>query len=373
LSGAKAFLRSFEAEQRSTAARAGRIHEAELLPHLFNYLREHGPDVKRLDTVKSSFRAWIGFLMHDSLDTNATIADITPAVAALPALAHGAALMGDRRGAARHSAFVEGVTGLTVQRNIEDLAGRAQPRRRRTRFEAPKVPSVDKKLRRRSAAKLPTKTLGALSAMPEDEGVYRELALMLGTLPARRGAGVRSDAMGRRLIDLQPDGRPLTDKRNAIVPVIEPLKPILEAWKEKPHPKVASRKRWWRTARRALASATRPMTSATRLRPCWTTAAFPAPDQRHHRPHPRKPQDRPHDEQALPALRPAQCPQAKRALTKFFKAVDGEADKWAADHLRTKPAYKKPIEIDRKLENARVCRIFGVVGGVGLEPTAFSV
>jgi hypothetical protein len=68
-------LRAFEATQRSTAKEQP-ARAAELLPHLFNYLREHGPDVLRLDTIKSSFRAWIGFLMQDELATGATVADI---------------------------------------------------------------------------------------------------------------------------------------------------------------------------------------------------------------------------------------------------------------------------------------------------------
>jgi len=71
---AKAVLRAFEASERSKHHQD--IEHAELLPHLFHYLREHGPDVHRLDTIKSSFRAWIGFLQQDELGTGATVADI---------------------------------------------------------------------------------------------------------------------------------------------------------------------------------------------------------------------------------------------------------------------------------------------------------
>jgi hypothetical protein len=42
---------------------------------------------------------------------------------------------------------------------------------------------------------------------------------------------------------------------------------------------------------------------------------------------------------------PRNAAQAKRALTKFFNAVMAQADQWNADHLRTKPEYKKPISI----------------------------
>jgi hypothetical protein len=83
-----------------------------LLPHLFNYLREHGPDVKRLDTIKSSFRAWIGFLMQDPLGTGAMIADITPA--SPPASGAGAwgRTRGKSSGAARFRHQSNGVSGL---------------------------------------------------------------------------------------------------------------------------------------------------------------------------------------------------------------------------------------------------------------------
>jgi hypothetical protein len=73
--GAGEVLRAYEAAQRSKA-KAQPADQAEIVPHLFNYLREQGPDVLRLDTVKSSFNAWIGFLQQDELGTTATIADI---------------------------------------------------------------------------------------------------------------------------------------------------------------------------------------------------------------------------------------------------------------------------------------------------------
>lgn len=358
LDGAKAFLRSFEATERSTA-RGQDIHEAELLPHLFNYLREHGPDVHRLDTVKSSFRAWIGFLMHDrSLDTNAAIADITPAVAARfrrwRMAPHAWEIEWNGK-TFKHSS--EGVTGLTVQRNIEDLRAALNHGEGELRFEAPKVPSVDKKLRVKAERKLPDiETLGAIWAYArEDMGAWRELALMFGTA-CRPGVALAFDPKAQwdeGLIDLQPDGRLLTDKRNAVVPMIEPLKPILEDWKAKPHPRVLSRKRWWRTARRALGIEL----EAYDIRHAGVTmlddSGVPGAQMSGitgHIPESRK-IARTTGKHYL-HYDPRNAPQAKRALTKFFKAIEREADKWVADHLRTKPAYKQPISIERKLENA---------------------
>ena len=58
------------------------------------------------------------------------------------------------------------------------------------------------------------------------------------------------DRMG--LIDLQPEASPQTKKRNAIVPAIRPLKPVLRAWAREGTKPVGSRKTAWRIMRRTL-------------------------------------------------------------------------------------------------------------------------
>lgn len=355
LDAAKAFLRSYEADQRSTA-RGQDIAEAELLPHLFHYLREHGPDVHRLDTIKSSFRAWIGFLMHDRLGTNAAIADITPAVVARFRRWR----MGPHSWEIEWSDKVfrhrsEGVTGLTVQRNIEDLRAALNHGEGERRFDAPKVPSIDKKLRVKAERPVPSlKTLGALFGYArEDKEVHRELCLMLGT-GCRPGAALAFDPKTQwngELIDLQPD-RALTDKRNAIVPMIEPLKPVLEDWAKQPHQRVASRKRWWRTARRVLGIALEAYDIRHAVATMLDDSGVPGAQISGitgHIPESRK-IARTTSKHYL-HYGPRNAPQAKRALTKFYRAVMAEADQWTADHLRTKPAYKHPISIARRLEN----------------------
>jgi hypothetical protein len=358
LDAAKAALRAFEALQRSTE-RGQDIHEAELLPHLFNYLREHGPDVDRLDTVKSSFRAWIGFLMHDKqLDTSAVVADITPAVA----VRFRRWRMGPHEwevewGGKLFSHKSEGVTGLTVQRNIEDLRSALNHGERERRFDAPAVPSVNKKFIVEEERPVPDiKTLGAVMGYArEDEGVFRELALMLGT-SCRPGVALAFDPDAQwdgELIDLQPDGRPLTDKRNAIVPTIDPLRPILEGWKAAPHERVASRRTWWRTARRALGVDVEAYDFRHAVSTMMDDGGVPGAQISGitgHIPESRK-IARTTSKHYL-HYDPRTAHQAKRALTKFFVSVMREADKWAADHLRTKPAYKQPISIAKRLEDA---------------------
>jgi hypothetical protein len=210
LDEAGAVLRAHEAEQRSKERGQDASH-AELLPHLFNYLREHGPDVKRLDTVKSSFRAWIGFLMQDELGTGATVADVTKSMVA----------RFRRWRMAPHAYAVEwngklfkndssGVTGETVQRNIEDLRSALHHGEAERRIVAPRVPSVDRKLR--SDARdtvLTTKQLGAMLGYAKDDiAAYRWIALMIATA-SRPGPALAFDPemqWHEDVIDLQPEG-----------------------------------------------------------------------------------------------------------------------------------------------------------------------
>lgn len=346
---AEPILRAYEAQARSIA-KGQPAHTAELLPHLFNYIRERGPDVGRLDTIKSSFRAWIGFLMQDELGTEVTIADITPGVVAR-----------FRRWRMKpHTWEVEwggktfrhtskGVTGHAVQRNIEDLRAALHYAEGERRIEAPKVPSVDKKLRTKPPQTILTpKQLGALLGYArEDQGVFREIALMIASA-ARPGAAMAFDPKtqwGDDIVDLQPAGREETDKRNAIVPTIEPMRPILEAWKKNPHTRVKSRKRWWRTARRVL---NMPGVEAYDIRHTVTThmdqSGVPGAQLSGITGH-------------IPASRgiarttsahylhydPRNAPEAVAVLTTFFQEAMRQADLWSADHLRTKPVRGRPI------------------------------
>lgn len=349
---AEPILRAHEAGERSKE-KGQDTGVAELLPHLTNYVRERGPDIHRLDTIKSSYRAWIGFLMQDELGTQAVVADITPGVV-------------DRFRRWRmgpHSWEVEwggklfrhnsdGVSGHAVQRNIEDLRAALNYAEGERRIAAPKVPSVNKKLRGRAPLEmLSPETLGAIWAYArEDEGIWREIALMMATV-CRPGAAMAFDPETQwqgGVVDLQPD-RAETDKRNAIVPVIEPLRPILEAWRESPHTVVASRKRWWRTARRVLGLAVEAYDIRHTMTTLLDSHGVPGAQISGITGH-------------IPASRgiarttsanylhydPRKSPEAVAVLTTFFQEVERHADAWAADHLRTKAVRGKPIMLASK-------------------------
>lgn len=351
---AKEILRTHEAGARST--QQGQAAEvSELLPHLFNYLREHGPDVGRLDTCKSSFRAWIGFLMQDEhLDTGAKVADITPSVVArFRRWRMGPHSWNVEWGGKPYNHRSTGVTGHAVQRNIDDLRAALNHAEGERRTLAPKVPSVNKKLRQKKfKAPLTPKQLGAIwGYAKQDIGVWREIALMMGTT-CRPGVALAFDPETQwqgDIIDLQPEGRDLTDKRNAMVPAIDPLKPILQDWRDSPHPKVASRKQWWETARRALSM---PDVEAYDIRHAVTTfmddQGVPGAQLSGiagHIPESRKIARTTSDHYLH--YNPHNATKGKRALTKFFRLVEAAAGQWIADHRRTIPVRGRPISIER--------------------------
>jgi integrase len=350
LERAKAVLRAFEAAERSKTAQG--TEEAELVPHLFNYLREHGPDVLRVDTIHSSFRAWIGFLMQDELTTGARVADLNKVSVARfrrwrmgP---HEWAVEWDGK-LFRHKS--EGVTGEAVQRNIEDLRSALNHAEAAGRIPMrPNIPSVDKKLRSRAREHVFTvQQLGAIIGYADQEREVQQWLLLMLATAARPDAALAFDPAHQwrgNLIDLHPKGAPQTDKRNAIVPVIEPLKPILESWAGAP---VASRKRWWRTMRDKLGipvthvPKTIRHTVASHLR----NSGVPGEQISALLGHKDRADTLERTSERYAHSDPLKMRQTTKALTTLFQAVQREADKWRADHLLTITPDKNKILVDR--------------------------
>jgi hypothetical protein len=381
LDDAIAWFRTWDAERQSKAKDQPR-EVAKLLPHLFNYLREQGPDVKRLDTVKSSFRAWIGFLQQDELGTGATIADIDKNFAQRfrrwRMKPHSWEVEWDDKTLKHES---EGVSAKTVQRNIEDLRAALHHAEANNRFEAPKVASVDKKLIKRNPSQpFDLDTLGAIFGYAKQEkGLYRELALMLAS-GCRPGHAMKFDPASGQwqgdIMDLQPEREDQTNKHAAVLPVIAPLRPILADWKENPHDPVKSRKRTWRTMRRVLglpawaeAYCIR-MTVATELDDKGTPGAQISGIIGH------LPESRGvarTTSKHYLAYDPMDCPRAVEVLTALFEDVVQRSEKWAADHLRTTPLRGRPISLVARAENVYDFREKRMVGADGLEPPTLSV
>lgn len=352
LEQAKAVLRSFEAESRSKHKQDSA--DAELLPHFRHYILERGPDVKRLDTIKSSFRAWIGFFQQDELTTGVRVADLNKLV--IDRFRRWRMGKHDYTvhwgGKAYHNRNANGVSGEAVQRNIEDLRAALHHAEDAGRVTVPKIHSIHRNLRSAPRSRVLTiKELGAmLGYAKEDIGAYRWIALMIATA-SRPGPALAFDPVTQwldNILDLHPAGAPKTDKRNAVVPTIPPMIPILEDWRRSPHEQVKSRKTWWRNMRRVLGlgADVNPYTIRHTVATYMDEEGVPGSQLSAIAGH-------------LPSHRgiarttsrnylhynPRNCPKAKRVLTKLFRSVEDGAARWSADHRRTTPIRGQPIAL----------------------------
>lgn len=353
LDDAKPILHAYAAAQRSTA-RHQSVEDAQILPHFRNYVREHGEDVMRLDTIKSSFRAWAGFLEQDELGTGATVADIDKLMLARFRRWR----MGPHRwevstGGKVYRHQSEGVSAEAVQRNLEDLRAAMNHAEAAQRFIAPKIPMLPATMRAEPRSTILTiDQLGAIWGYArQDWPVWREISLQIAT-GCRPGAAMSFDPAQQwrdGVIDLQSRDKARSNKRNAIVPVIEPMLPILTGWQMAPHATVSSRKTWWRKARAVLGlpddivAYTIRHTVLTYLenegvpRGQIEAAAGHAPrgtTARHYL-----------------HYDPRNAPKLQAALTTLFEEAWGAADQWCAGHLRTTPVRGKPIKIQKRGEN----------------------
>jgi len=347
---AKAVLHAHAADQRSGSRHQG-ADEAQIIPALLRYIREHGEDVVRLDTVKSSARAWIGFLMQDDLGTGATVSDIDKLMLARfrrwrMAPHEWSVPFGDK--IFNHKS--PGVTAEAVQRNFDDLRAAMNHGEAAQRFIAPKIPMLPSTMRAEPRSTVLTmQQLGAIWGYArQDWPVWREISLQIAT-GCRPGAAMAFDARAGwngTLIDLQSPERRRTKKRNALVPAIDPIKPILDAWALVPHMAVASRKTWWRAARRALdlpdevVAYTIRHTVLTFLE-LEGVPRFQIEAAAGHAPRGTTARHYLHFD-------PHNAPKLVAALTKLWEQAWAEADKWSADHSRTTPVRGKPRSIVKK-------------------------
>jgi integrase len=351
LEAAKETLRTYEAAQRSKSL-GQNATESRLVPHLINYARERGPEVKRLDTIVSSFRAWCGFLEQDELTTGAFVADITRNTIARfrrwRMEPHSWAVEWGGK-VYRHTST--GVTGETVQRNIEDLRAALNHAKHEGRVDAPRVHSVERKYRSEPRnIVLTIAQLGAIFGYASDDlPAYRWLCLILATA-SRPGPAMAFNPAAQwhsNTLDLHPGGL-RSDKRNAVVPVIPDLVPILTDWRDNPHAVVKSRKTWWRTMRRVLNldPAIAPYTVRHTVATWLDAQGVPGADISGITGH-------------LPSHRgiarttskhylhydPANCPKAVDALCSLFQATQAEAVQWRAVHLLCTPSRGNPKQL----------------------------
>jgi len=123
---------------------------------------------------------------------------------------------------------------------------------------APKIKDIDEKFQ--SVPRDRVLTIEEMARIAwyasHNSDLFRFVALQFATA-VRPQAALKFDPATQYdpktgLIDLHPHASPVTKKRNAIVPAIRPLRPVLLAWAREGATPVCSRKTAWRVMRRTL-------------------------------------------------------------------------------------------------------------------------
>ncbi len=245
-------------ELRSLGKQA--VNEANVIAHMVNYWREHGRKVTNSDQTSRSLRTFAAFLMQDDVGVGAVITDLTPVLferfREWRMGPHGFELewFGET-----YAYQTEGVSGSTVQRNINDVRAAIGHAESNLRIPmAPKIKDLDPRYRSPPKDRILTEDELARIAWYafHNPDLFRFVALQLVT-SVRPEAALQFDPRRQYddrsgLIDLQPDEAPQTKKRNAIIPAIRPMRVVLRAWARDGANPVGSRKTAWRIMRRAL-------------------------------------------------------------------------------------------------------------------------
>lgn len=233
---------------------------AQVIPMLMTYWQEHGRKRVNHDQTARSLRTFIGFLSQDPVGARAVITDLTPSLferfREWRMGPHG--LTVPWSGESRQYGS-DGVSGATVQRNVNDVRAAVKHAEANLRISAaPKIRDVPQEyqspLRERI---LTTNELARIAwYCSHNPDLFRFVALQLGTairpMAAHKFDPRRQYDDRTGLINQQPEHLPQTKKRNAVIPAIRPIRPVLRSWAEDEAQPVASRKTAWRVMRRAL-------------------------------------------------------------------------------------------------------------------------
>lgn len=342
LDRAKSVIHAFAEQQRAKALQPA--EQAEAAPQLFLYWNEHGQHARNSATIAGSLRAWIGFMMQDEIGVRATVADLKPVVfdrfRRWRMAPHQCEVPWQGKPVRLNS---EGVSGEGVQRNLDDVRAALNHAARNGRIPyAPKVPSVPTHLRSPARdVRVTIEQLGGMVAFAQaggeaDRDYLRWLLLMIATAcrPEAALAFDPSQQWKGALVDIHPPAWPRTKKRNPVLPVIRPLRPILMRWRSDGAHHVSSRKTAWRTMRRALGLPANVIpktirhTIATEMRSRSVPAQEISGVLGHIAMH--------RTTEVYAKYDPAYLAIARRVLTTIFMEVLRARRQWLADHRRTK-------------------------------------
>lgn len=255
---AKAALEAHLIELRSLKPQSP--EQASVVAHLANYWREKGCKAVNSDQTCRSLRAFAAFLDQDRVGARAVVSDLTPVLferfRSWRMGPHAFDLQWFDQGTPYSS---QGVAGATVQRNINDIRAAIHHAEANMRIPmAPKIHDLPEEYRSPPRERILSKDELARIAWYAAHNIelFRFVALQMATA-VRPQAALKFDPRlqfdaATGLIDLQPHASRQTKKRNAIVPAIRPLHPILRKWAAEGAKPVGSHKTAWRIMRRTL-------------------------------------------------------------------------------------------------------------------------
>lgn len=237
-----------------------RPEEAGVATMLVNYWHERASKAVNSDQASRSLRTFLAFLLQDRVGAHAVLNDLTPSLFErfrewrMSPHQFKVPWAGEV-----HEYGSEGVSGATVQRNINDVRAAVHHAESNRRIPAaPKIPDIDPRYRSKPRDRVLTEDEMAriLWYSCHSPSLFRFVALQMMT-SVRPQAALAFDPTTQYdprsgLIDTQPEALPQTKKRNAIIPAVRPLRPILAAWAKEGADTVASRKTAWRIMRRTL-------------------------------------------------------------------------------------------------------------------------
>lgn len=234
--------------------------EAPVASMLINYWTEKGQKAINADQTSRSLRTFLAFLIQDTAGPHAVVTDLTPALFErfrewrMGPHSFKLAWFGEQ-----FDYESKGVSGATVQRNINDVRAAVHHAEANLRIPlAPRIRDLDERYLSPPRERVLTiEEMGKIAWFAShNPSLFRFAALQLAT-GVRPMAAMAFDPVTqyddkRGLIDLQPGASPQTRKRNSIIPAIRPVRPVLRAWAAEGVDGVKSRKTAWRNMRKAL-------------------------------------------------------------------------------------------------------------------------
>lgn len=358
LGDAKAILDAFHAEQRALSRQEP--GEAEVAPLLMAYWQERGRKSINHCQTGRSIRTFLAFLAQDRVGVRAVVTDLIPATfERFREWRMGPHDFSFKWGGEQISYSSEGVSGATVQRNINDVRAAVHHAEANLRIPAsPKIKDLD--VRYKSPPRDRQLTLAEMGRIAwyaaHNPELFRFVALQFATAVRPNAAGKFDPAIqyDRRneLIDQHPGADPQTKKRNAVIPAIRPMRPVLRAWTRDGATPVKTHKTAWRIMRRALGLSSDVYPKTIRHTVATILYADDAIPERQieamlgHEPTLRR------TTRIYAKYRPSHLGKVVKALTTLWLEVSREARRFGADHLLTTEGQGGRIVV---VEKARKC------------------